>query len=65
MLIYGLIGSYQRSMDFKLTNTDIWQSSLFFAGIGLVLSIPLLLLYRGEAFHLSARPISTAAAWMA
>jgi hypothetical protein len=49
-------------MDLKLTNTDIWQSTLFFAGIGLALSIPLLLLFREEAFQRSARPISIASA---
>ena len=63
--IHEQIAIYNQYMDFKLTNTDIWQSTLFFAGIGLVLSIPLLLLYREEAFHLSGRPISIAAAWMA
>jgi hypothetical protein len=53
---------YNLYMDFKLANTDIWQSTLLFAGIGLVLSVPLQLLYREEAFHRSVLPMTIASA---
>jgi len=49
-------------MDLKLTDHEIWQSTLLFAALGLVLSIPLLLLYREEAFRRSSRSISVASA---
>ena len=49
-------------MDIKLTDQNIWQSTLTFALLGLVLSVPLLLLYREEAFRRSIRSISIASA---
>ena len=49
-------------MENKLTDHDIWQSTLTFALLGLILIVPLLLLYRDESFRRSARTISFASA---
>ena len=49
-------------MEIKLTDHNIWQSTLTFALLGLVLAVPLLLLYRDESFRRSARSISISSA---
>jgi hypothetical protein len=49
-------------MDIKLTDHNIWQSTLTFGLLGLILSVPLLLLYREESLRRSARLISISSA---
>jgi hypothetical protein len=53
---------YNSNMSFKLTDKEIWHSTMFFAGVGLVLSLPLLLLYQQTAFLRSLSSLSVASA---
>jgi hypothetical protein len=52
-------------MELKLTDRDIWLSTLVFGGIGILLTLPLLSLYSDGRFMNAARStaLSSAAFW--
>ena len=49
-------------MDVRLTTQDMWQATLLFGGAGLVLLLPLLLLFRDPAFQRAALTVGVASA---
>ncbi len=49
-------------MDIKLTTQDVWMSTLVFGVAGLILLLPLVLVYRPAAFQRSAASLTVASA---
>lgn len=49
-------------MDIQLTSREVWFSALLFGGLGLVLLVPLVLLFPGGAAWDATRPVALASA---